>query len=67
MCCREAQLYNEGQLTKGFSDVETLSDSAKGLGCHGRNESLLYLGSREMGRKEITYSKYGQLFQGTLQ
>lgn len=67
MCCREAQLYNDGQLTKGLSDEEAISDSAKGLECHGRKKSLLYMDSREMGRKEITCSKYGQLFQGMLQ
>lgn len=31
VCCREAQLHNDGQLTGGVSDVEVISDYDKDL------------------------------------
>lgn len=44
-------ISDDGQLGTGFSDVEAVGYSEKGLWCRGRKESLLYMGSKETGRK----------------
>lgn len=56
----------------GFGDVKNWCHGGKEI-CYirvkesGRKESLLDMGSREIGTREIIDSNYGQLFQGTLQ